>query len=327
MRILHVITTLDPATGGVAEIVRVLLNYGPEDASQEVVTLDDPDAPFLREIRFSVHGLGPRTSTYGRTNKLIPWLEANRSRFDGVVLHGMWQFGGYAVWKTMGARVPYVVFTHGMLDPYFKHAFPVKHLKKWAYWLPVEYWVLRGAYRVLFTCDAEATLAKQSFWLHRWKAQVVPFGTIPPSGDPVSQREAFFGLCPAVRGRRFLLFLGRIDRKKGCDLLVDAFVKLAARDPELPLSVYMHALGGTGITAYGGLLEIGRLKAAEQVFVSTAGGAVGSVVAQIALLKGCYVVGSTGSEEKAAWLRDVAGLNAAVAIAHSPRRRSRHPGE
>ena len=53
-------------------------------------------------------------------------------------------------------------------------------------------------------------------------------------------------------------------------------------DPELSLSVYMHALGGTGITAYGGLLEIGKLKDGEQVLVSTAAGAVGSVAAQIA---------------------------------------------
>jgi len=81
---------------------------------------------------------------------------------------------------------------------------------------------------------------------------------------------------------------------------------------DLPLSVYMHALGGTGITAYGGLLEVGALKDGEQVFVSTAGGAVGSVAAQIAKLKGCYVVGTTGSEDKAAWLRDVAGLDAVI---------------
>jgi NADPH-dependent curcumin reductase CurA len=84
------------------------------------------------------------------------------------------------------------------------------------------------------------------------------------------------------------------------------------RDPGLPLSVYMHALGGTGITAYGGLLETGQLKDGEQVYVSTAGGAVGSVVAQIAKIKGCHVVGSTGSDDKAAWLRDVAGLDAVI---------------
>jgi NADPH-dependent curcumin reductase CurA len=87
---------------------------------------------------------------------------------------------------------------------------------------------------------------------------------------------------------------------------------LLAPDPELPLSVYLHALGGTGITAYGGLLDIGALKDGEQVFVSTAAGAVGSVAAQIAKIKGCYVVGSTGSEEKAAWLRDELKLDAVI---------------
>src|SRR5580692_239922 len=83
-------------------------------------------------------------------------------------------------------------------------------------------------------------------------------------------------------------------------------------DPALSLSVYLHALGGTGLTAYGGLLETGALKDGEQVFVSTAGGAVGSVVAQIAKIKGCYVVGSTGTDDKAAWLKDEVGLDAVI---------------
>lgn len=89
-------------------------------------------------------------------------------------------------------------------------------------------------------------------------------------------------------------------------------IQVLAPDPTLSLSVYMHALGGTGITAYGGLLETGALKDGEQVFVSTAGGAVGSVVAQIAKIKGCYVVGSTGSDEKAAWLNDEVGIDAVI---------------
>jgi NADPH-dependent curcumin reductase CurA len=83
-------------------------------------------------------------------------------------------------------------------------------------------------------------------------------------------------------------------------------------DPDLPLTVYLHALGGTGFTAYGGLLEIGQLKDGEQVFVSTAAGAVGSVAAQIARIKGCYVVGSAGTDEKCDWLIHQAGLDAAI---------------
>jgi hypothetical protein len=93
-------------------------------------------------------------------------------------------------------------------------------------------------------------------------------------------------------------------------------------DPDLPLSVHMHALGGTGFTAYGGLLHIGQLKDGEQVFVSTAAGAVGSVAAQIAKLKGCYVVGSTGSDDKAAWLRDEVGLDAVINYKTQPIRQA-----
>jgi hypothetical protein len=66
-----------------------------------------------------------------------------------------------------------------------------------------------------------------------------------------------------------------------------------------------------GMTAYVGLLDIGQPKAGETVFVSAAAGAVGSVVCQIAKLKGCRVVGSAGSASKVRWLRDVAGVDAA----------------
>ena len=83
-------------------------------------------------------------------------------------------------------------------------------------------------------------------------------------------------------------------------------------EPGLPLTAYMHALGGPGFTAYGGLLHIGALKDGEQVFVSTAAGAVGSIAAQIAKIRGCYVVGSTGSDDKVRWLLDEAVLDAAV---------------
>src|SRR4051794_9538314 len=93
-------------------------------------------------------------------------------------------------------------------------------------------------------------------------------------------------------------------------------------DPDLPLTVHMHALGGTGFTAYGGLLHIGALKEGEQVFVSTAGGAVGSVAAQIARIKGCYVVGSTGSDDKAAWLKDEVGLDAVINYKTQPIRKA-----
>jgi len=80
----------------------------------------------------------------------------------------------------------------------------------------------------------------------------------------------------------------------------------------MPLVAYMSVLGLTGLTAYGGLLLIGALKDGENVFVSAAAGAVGSVAAQIAKIKGCYVIGSAGSDEKCRWLKEDLGLDVAI---------------
>jgi NADPH-dependent curcumin reductase CurA len=79
-------------------------------------------------------------------------------------------------------------------------------------------------------------------------------------------------------------------------------------DPTMALSV----LGITGITAYFGLLEVGRLKQGDVVVVSGAAGATGSVAGQIAKLKGCRVIGVAGGPEKCAWLTDKAHFDAAI---------------
>ncbi len=83
-----------------------------------------------------------------------------------------------------------------------------------------------------------------------------------------------------------------------------------------PLSAYLGVLGMPGLTAYFGLLEIGQPKEGETVFVSTAAGAVGSVVGQIARIKGCRVVGSAGSDEKVSHAVNDLGYHAAFNYKH-----------
>jgi hypothetical protein len=82
--------------------------------------------------------------------------------------------------------------------------------------------------------------------------------------------------------------------------------------PGAPLELAMSALGATGITAYFGLIDVGRPVAGETVVVSGAAGATGSVVGQIAKIKGCRAIGIAGGAEKCRWLTDEAGFDAAI---------------
>ncbi len=84
-------------------------------------------------------------------------------------------------------------------------------------------------------------------------------------------------------------------------------------DPSLgPLSAFLGTLGMPGMTAYVGLKKIGEPKAGETLFVSAASGAVGANVCQIGKILGCRVVGSAGSDEKVAWLKEEAGVDEAI---------------
>ena len=80
----------------------------------------------------------------------------------------------------------------------------------------------------------------------------------------------------------------------------------------VPLPAYMSVLGATGATAYFGLLDLGKPQPGETVVVSAAAGAVGSIVGQIAKLKGCRVVGLAGSDEKCRHLVKDFGFDACI---------------
>ncbi len=236
MRILHIVGSIDPAAGGPTEAIRMLIEHAPPGYTAELATLDDPAAPFLRDLPFPVHAFGGARKRW-YSPRLLPWLQVNRNRFDGVVVHGLWEYTGLAAFRAFAGRLPYLVFVHGMLDPYFKREFPNKHRKKWLYWLAAEYWVLRAAHRVLFTTGLERDLAAKSFWLQRWRSMVVPLGTEPPPAPRHVLLRAFAERCPEVAGKRFILFLGRIHPKKGCDLLLRAFAEVAPAHPDLHLLI------------------------------------------------------------------------------------------
>lgn len=224
--------TLNPETGGVARAVTSLSKGLQQHGVQtEIVTLDKSDSPWLRDQSVAVHPLGQGLTSYRYSRALSSWLRENAGTFDCVVVHGIWQYHSFAVWlRFHKTTTPYFVFPHGMLDPWFKRTFPLKHLKKWLYWPWGDYRVLRDAAGVIFTSDEERLRARQSFWLYRAKEKISPLGIEEPRRDGPKARHLFLAKFPEIEKTRMLLFLGRVHPKKGCDLAIDALPRRASED-------------------------------------------------------------------------------------------------
>jgi glycosyltransferase involved in cell wall biosynthesis len=286
MRILHFIHSIDPATGGPVEGLRQRCNiYRMSGHEVEVASLDSPACVAGWDFPAKVVGLGPGWGVYGYSRRVMPWLKANLSRFDVVFVDGVWQYNLYAAHHALGGtQIPWAIFTHGMLDPYFQERYPLKHIKKTIYWHAVLGKIMRDAHAVLFTCEEEMILARLSFSPYSVRETVVPYGTFGPDCDLEAASEEFLARWPQLRGKRLALALGRIHPKKATDILIEAFAKTLGKDAawqlviagpdqvgwQTELEALAARLGISARITWTGMLE-GTMKwgafAASEVFV------------------------------------------------------------
>lgn len=224
LKILQMVHTLDPSVGGIAPALLALSGGLVRRGHKiDIVALDDPGSPWLAHVDLTVHALGAGTTSYRYSNKLLPWLREHGGEYDCVIVNGLWQYLSLAAWRRFaGSSIPYYVFPHGMLDPWFKRTFPLKHLKKWLYWPWADYRVLRDAASVIFTSEEERLRARKSFWLYTCRERVSPLGLAMPPPSSARAKELFLNRYPQLQNTRILLFLGRLHPKKGCDILIDA---------------------------------------------------------------------------------------------------------
>jgi len=239
MKILRLISSVDPKNGGPIEGVKQLSAiHRSMGVEVEICSLDSSEDEWVQNSEIKIYAIGPSISNYEYSPRLVPWLKAHADEYDAVIVQGLWQYVGFAAWHALaGTSTPYFVFTHGMLDPWFKNNYPLKHLKKWLYWPWAEYRVLRDARRVIFTSEEERLLARESFYLYKVKEAVTNYGVENPPADKDGLTTKFLNIYPKLQGKRIALYLSRIHEKKGCDLLIEAFAKISHLDENLLLVI------------------------------------------------------------------------------------------
>jgi glycosyltransferase involved in cell wall biosynthesis len=238
VNVLILIPSINPGQGGPVVVLEQFARYQSQDGDKlHVVSFDDPASEWVRTFEYPLTALGPCATFYGYTTKLEPWLHAHAKKYDVVIVHGIWQYQSLAAGRVLPALgVPYVIYTHGMLDPGHHKVGRRKQLKKQLYWWLAESRVLRAAAAVFFTTEEERRIAPKGMWPVRWRhSEIVPYGVEQPPDDQAGQREAFLRRFPGLRGRRILLFLGRFDPKKAARLVIKAFAERTDTHPEVTL--------------------------------------------------------------------------------------------
>ncbi len=241
MKLLQLIGSMNPATGGPCQVIRNSVPELEERGVQTVVVcMDEPGATFLGKDTFPIEALGPSKNPWSYSSGLLPWLLENIASFDAVLLHGLWLYPGYALRKAMdqlkGTKAPFskgkkalpklFIMPHGMLDPYFQRApeRKLKALRNWIYWKLIEGKVVNKADGLLFTCNEEKHLARQPFRPYRPKQEInIGFGIAAPPPFTLHMKKALQEKCPELNNGPYILFLSRIHEKKGVDLLLKAY--------------------------------------------------------------------------------------------------------
>src|SRR5882672_6121531 len=182
MRILHVLGSLQQSSGGPLRAVLDLsarsFEYNLHSEIVGVGPLNVSDNPFPTAFIHSLPSSPPRS--YGYCGLLRPWLCERLRDFDGVVIHGMWQYPGWAAaQECLRAEKPYVCFPHGNLEPwsFFGQGW-YKAAKKAVYWQWREAKIFQRASHIFFTSQREMDLAQKTFSLLPTQSLLVPNGAV-----------------------------------------------------------------------------------------------------------------------------------------------------
>lgn len=227
MKVLHAISGLRQTAGGTVAALVGLASaqraIGMDVAiAATFVNPEDDDANKVRAAGIEVHQLGPCQDPRSRHPRMRSWIEELARRFEVVHIHGLWEeIQHHAARACQSLRIPYVISPHGMLDPW--------SLAQGA-WKKKLYIALRlrrnlnRAAAIHFTTDIERELVRPLGL--STNTIVEPIGIDFREFDPLPARGALRRRFPQLGDLPIVIFLGRVHRKKGLDLLIPAFAQL-----------------------------------------------------------------------------------------------------
>lgn len=251
---ISVVTHLDPRFGGLSAAVPQLGSavVAAGSVSLGIAAFCVPGeiylAPTGPEITLTEWPAG--RSTWFKDPSLSPRFDGLLAGAAGVHIHGLWEQSTYvSAARARALQVPYVVSAHGMLE---RWALRNRRWKKWIYSLLIERNNLAGASCLHALTQAEAEDYRR-FGCRRPIA-VIPNGVVVP--DRLSS-DLFFAQHPSLRGKRIVLFLGRIHAKKGLTLLVKAWKQLFSDNAEAHLVIAGPDSEGTAANLIRAVAEAG----------------------------------------------------------------------
>jgi len=224
IKLLSIIDSLELEKGGPSHSLIDLAIANQKNGIQHDILFLGKRIKNIQKIKINIISLDNRILKFGFSLKLIFWLLKNRKNYDLFIIHGLWQF--ITLVSRFLLRGKYLVFTHGMLDPYFGTE-NFKTLKKKIYWILFEKKNLLKAKFVLSNSNKEFRQFKKTFVnTNGIKFKNVNYGIFPKSLDFKICKEKFLKKFPFVENKKTILFMNRIDPKKGCDLLIKSFAKI-----------------------------------------------------------------------------------------------------
>jgi glycosyltransferase involved in cell wall biosynthesis len=244
MKILHVISSMNPEIGGPGQGIRNF-EHGlkGKDTTREIVCFNSQESVDSWEnFGLKIYGLGDSSSAWQYNAKFSQWIEHNLANYDVIIINGLWLYHSYAMVKALkrfelkhNKRPRVFIMPHGMLDPWFQKADTrkLKAIRNEIYWWLIEKNVVNYVDGLLFTCEEEIRMAKGTFNGYKPRKEInISYGIQAP---PILSKNTIVEFKQKNNiPDKYWLFLSRIHEKKGVDLLLSAYKQLLSEGINLP---------------------------------------------------------------------------------------------